>query len=236
MISLQDIFDNLSYGELEQLYIGGVGGGIQPKDYPKIISAVNLGLTALYSRFPMVEKELTIQQYDHITEYFLDTKYAQSNVGSVEPIKYILDSEFSPFLDDILRITAAYNELGEEVVLNDEYDSASWFTPSYDSIQIPYPLNDNTATFIYRANHPKIPLNVVDPSSVEVLVHATLFEALLAYVASRVYSARITQESVALGQTMAAKYEYICLQVELKNLLHTNEAAGNHKLDTGGWV
>lgn len=244
MITLNEIFDDLTYGELAQLYVGGAeSDGIPIAEYPKVISAVNLALTALYSRFPLNEKEVDIQQYDSITEYHLDVKYAVSNTGSTEPIKYIIDTVEDPFLDDLIRITAAYDEVGNEVPLNDE-DSVnitdgktnSWFTPSYDSIQIPTPVSTNKCSFVYRAKHVKIPLNTSDIPSVEVLIPESLREALLSYVGARIYSARGNESALGLSQALYSKYEGICVQVEQKNLLLNGSSNTNTKLENNGWV
>lgn len=243
MITLNEIFEDLSYGELAQLYIGGKGKGIPILEYPKLISATNLALTALYSRFPLNEKQLDIQQYDNITIYHLDAKYAQSNEGSSEPTKYILDTPELPFLDDVIRVTAAFNEIGEEVPLNDENAindidglSYSWFTPSYDSVQIPFPIGTNECSFVYRAKHVKIPLTTTDANTVEVEVPESLREALLTYIGARIYSSRGSESSLGLSQVLYAKYESICLEVEQRNLLLNGASATNIKLEFNGWV
>ncbi len=243
MITLNEIFEDLAYGELAQLFVGGEGTGVPTAEYPKIISATNLALTALYSRFPLNEKQLDIQQYENIAIYHLDIKYAQSNADSDEPIKYILDTVERPFLDDVIRITAAFNEVGEEVPLNDENAinstdglDNSWFTPSYDSVQIPYPVSTNICSFVYRAKHVKIPLTTTDANLVEVEVPESLREALLTYIGARVYSSRGSESALGLSQVLFAKYESICLEVEQRNLLLNGSSATNIKLEINGWV
>ena len=59
-MKLQKLFEHLTLGELKQLGIGGYEEykAIQEKDYPEIVSHLNLGLINLYTRFPMLEKEL----------------------------------------------------------------------------------------------------------------------------------------------------------------------------------
>ena len=78
-MTLQDIFDKLTFGELSQIGVSGNGTGISQEDYPKLISHVNLGLTDLYTKFPLREREVVIQQYDEISFYELDITHAQSN-------------------------------------------------------------------------------------------------------------------------------------------------------------
>lgn len=235
MITLEDIFEALAFGEFAQLSVAKAGK-INIADQPQVISAINLALTALFSRFPLLEKELVIQQYSHITEYILDVQYAQSNPTPIDVPKYIVDTPARPFMDDVIRITAAYDEKGAEVPLNDVTDDKGWFTPSYNSVQIPFPSDSNTSVFIYRAKHPRIPLTTTNPATVEVMIHASLVEALLAYTANRINTARGSETALKQAQYCLAKYEDICMQAELRNLLHTNDSAGNLKLYNGGWV
>lgn len=50
-MTLQEIFDQLAYGEFRTLSVGE--DGIQPKSYASMINHINLGLNALYKRFPL---------------------------------------------------------------------------------------------------------------------------------------------------------------------------------------
>lgn len=237
MLTLQDIFEQLTYGELAQLSVGGADtGGIQVKDYPKVISHINMGLTALYTRFPLRIKELTLQQHEQITLYKLDYAFAQSNTESTEAIKYIIDTANAPFLDDVLRINTAFDELGNEVQINDEDSNTSIFTPDYDTIQIPYPINTSAYFFTYRARHPKIPLDTLDPASVNVDIPIYLLEALLTYVVGRVLTSKGGTDGLTESGTYLNKFEALCRQVEEHNLMNSSSSETNTKLDDNGWT
>ena len=132
---LSEIFDQLTYGELASIAMGGAGAsGIVQTDYPAIINSINLGLTEIHKRLDLRREEIFVQQYDQIQQYYLEPKYAVSNLESDEPIKYITDSEENPFLGNVLRIERIINEGGVELYVNDENQYCTVWTPSYNSI------------------------------------------------------------------------------------------------------
>jgi len=231
---LSEIFEHLTSGELSQLALGvGDNGEIAPESYPKLISSVNLGLLELYKRFPVLEKQVIIQQYDAITQYQLLYKYAESNTESSEDPKYIVDTVLDPFLEDVLKIEQVYNELGEEIPLNNSEDDDSYFTPYVSTLQVPQPDSENATTILYRAAPEKILVAGLDPFEEEVAVPYQLLEALLFYVAARAHS------SIAAGSpadvTYLTKFENACAQVERFGLSQV-ENNSNVKPEREGWV
>jgi len=231
---LSEIFEYLSYGELSQLALGSADdGGIQSKDYPKVISYINLALIELYKRFSLREKQLIIQLDDSITDYKLHNDYAVSNTESAEPIKYIIDTAQVPFTNDVLQIERIKNADDEEFVLNDLDEDLSLYTPTYDIIQISYPEDETTMTVTYRAYPDKISLQGTSPSGTEVALPEQLLEALLAYVAHRAYGSMQTTEG-AQGTTYYSKFLAAVRTVkETGGILEINNS--NHRLDSNGW-
>jgi len=249
---LSDIFQQLQQGELSNLSMGNRDErGIRPCDYNKILPHINLGLTELYKRFNLKNNEVVVQQYDHIQTYHLDSRYAQTSIpnpitiplGGLEISKYyIMDSIYQPFTDDVLRIEAIHNELGEELYINqdrsyykgsDKYWSVN--TPAYNTIQVPYPENENQMIVTYRACH--VPI-VMDESSnlsrIHVPISQSYLEPLLMYVASRVYTNLGTNEGNE-GNNYTAKYEASMQRITELNLKN-NEDTFNIKLAENGWV
>lgn len=237
-MKLSEVFEMLQYGELANLSLSGdidEPVGIREQDYPALINHINLALTDLHTKFNLKEKEVVIQQYEGLPYYELESKYAQTNTESVEPVKYIMDTEFNPFVDDVLRINAAFDEGGCEIPINDENDCTSIFLNSYKRIQVPYPDPDNAMWITYRANHEKLSTSNPDLTK-EVNIPAYCVEALLSYVASRVHSQRTSQEAQALSVNLMSKYQMICTQIEEKNVLHNSPSNTNFKLGERGWV
>ena len=234
-MKLSDLFEYIVYGELSQLDISGTGDGVDPADYPKMTAAINLGLTALHTRFPIREEEVLIQQNDGITVYFLRYLYAASNSVSVEPVKYISDLGGAPFQENVLQIQEVFNEIGEEIPLNDEHDSTSIWTPGFDSLQIPEPNSANSIAVIYRANHDKLLVDAAtDITGIDVNIPASLVEALSAFVAGRFISP-MGKDGVAAGNNLFVKYETLLRQVEMQGIFNLDQ----HKRDNiteNGWV
>lgn len=233
-MNLNTLFEQLAFGELSQHRIGKEGV-INPADYPTLISHINHGLTALHARLPLQYKEVVLKQFKQITEYKLDTKFSVSENNPDVENKYILDTEERPFLDDVIRIQSAYDSIGCNVPLNDEYSTSSWFTPNPDTIQIPFPVDGNLGVIMYRANHPKISLDTTDPSSVTIDIPAVLEGALAAHVASRAYVALGNVTSGQLSSYYAQVYQSEINQVERLNLLQSSESNSDIKFAKGGW-
>jgi hypothetical protein len=240
-MTLLDIFKDLSYGELQGLAIGNLvpddnESEPDPKVYGQIMSHINRGLTKLYSRFLLSSKEIYIEQSEEIAEYLLDAEYAQSNTASAIPIedRYIADSVTKPFKNDVLKIEQCFDEEGNLLFMNDPTEEWSLYTPSFRSIQMPYPNEFNTIAVQYRAAHPRLVWTVaVDPSTVDVAVPESLYEALLYYVAHRASPQPIG--GVDGAQTFLQKYEMCCQAVEKQGLYIQAETA-NWRFDSFGWV
>lgn len=254
-MQLSELFEQLSQGELSQLKMGGRDDvGIRACDYPKILPHINLGLTELYKRFNLKNSEVVIQQQDQINTYYLETKFAQSSkpAGWTPPVMandgvytdpyYIMDSPIQPFTGNVLRIEAVHNEIGEELYLNqdrqywkgsDKYWAVS--TPSFNSIQVPYPEKENQMIVTYRADHDPI---IMDETSnlqeITVPISPSYLEPLLLYIAARVYSNLSSLEGNE-GNVYTAKYEKSMKQIEQLNLMNKDDTQ-NAKLDINGWV
>lgn len=232
-MTLGDLFEQLALGELSQHNIGS-SGQIQEKDYPKLISHLNLALTAVHTLLPLKENEVVVQQYDHITEYRLSAVYAQSNPDPDIEYKWIVDTVESPFTEDILRIEAVFNEVGGPVPLNDEYDNTSMYSPAPDLLQIPFPVSDNAIVLVYRANHPKIPLNTTDLTTL-VDIPTSIQEAVQAYMASRLYVALANPTSAQLSSYYNRKFKDQIAIVERYNTLQSSDTESNIMFRLGGW-
>ena len=237
-MKLSEVFEMLQYGELSNVSLSGDIDepiAIREEDYPRLISHINMALTDLHTKFNLKEREVVIQPVEGITFYELDSKYAESNNSSTEPYKYIKDSIYEPFLDDVIRVNSAYDELGCEVPINDENVCNSIYLNSYKRIQIPNAHEENALFVMYRANHPKLSSSKPNLDD-EVEIPAYCVEALLSYVASRVHTQRTSQESQGIAVNLMAKYNLICQQLEEKNVLHNSPSNTNFKLGERGWV
>lgn len=211
-MKLRHIIDSVKYGELTNI------SWDSPNRIPAIICFINQGLTDLYTRFPLLEKQVIIQQYPQISIYKLTRDFARTNHKSEQLHKYILDTPFEPFTEDILQVTGVYTEEGLPIPLNDTTNPKSFFLPSYNTIQIPN-ANENEATFItYKAKH-----NYIEPTTEdldqEVEVPPCLAEALYAYLGYKCLVSMGSADTVQLAQLYLQRYEQLCSGTNINNTL-----------------
>lgn len=239
-MTLQEIFDQLTYGELSQLSIGGGEvGAITENNYPKVLAHVNLGLTALYTRFHLKAGRIILELVQNRTDYLFNSKFARANTRSREQVRYLVDSASSPFQDDVLKIEEVKTDRGTILNLNDHEDLYSLSTPAANILRIPKPIVDlapgipdefktSWLEVVYRANHPKIVqgIGLFDPTRIQVQLPESHLQALLLFIASRVNTPTGMTGEYNPGNNYAMKYEAECAKlVELG--LQTDQGSGS---------
>lgn len=237
-MKLTEIFNALQYGELYNISISGdidEPRGINKKDYPLLINHINMALTDLFSNLSLKTSELTLQLSESISFYNLLSDHAVST-GDNGFTKYIEDTLEQPFKDDILRVNAVYDEIGNEVPIDNEYATNSVYLPSHNVLQVPEPADENTLFLVYRSNHEMLDTGLNDPSTVDVDIPAYCLEPLLTYVASRVHGQNPSQDSQVKSANLKAKYDMLLAQIQRNNLLHNDPNNSNIKLGVNGWV
>jgi hypothetical protein len=229
---LSEFKEYLSYGELSQLNAGALL--TDATQYQRLITSINLGLIELYKRFPIKTSEVVIQLHEEITNYVIHSSNAESQmpIGGDSDAYYVKDSSYYPFRDDILLIVQVFNEDGMEIPLNDENKQYSLFTSSHNSIQHPYPDDDNAITVLYHCIAPKLAVESTD-DSVDIDIPQQFTEALLNYVAYRMF-ASINMNS-AEATNYYAKFETSCAMVTNLGLIQKSNTT-NMKLEDSGWV
>lgn len=232
-MTIDDLFKSLSYGELQNLAIGGDGSGIiSIEHHPRLINITNQGLKALYTRFNLQENELIIDSQDDTTLYYLQVEHALSN-GDMSFEKYIRDTVEAPFEEDVIRVLRVYTEDGEELPINDPTQETSVYLPQHDCLQIPFPVTGNAYFVIYQAKHPK--LTTDGGISQEIELPLALEPALEAFVASRIYTSMNGQEHVAKGHSLFALYQMICDEVRAEDLAGTSQTQLQQRFELRGW-
>lgn len=248
-MKLQEVFDQLTYGELSQLSIGGNEMGvISPANYNRLVPHVNLGLTQLYKRFPLKEGRFKLELQSNRTVYPLTSKYAVSSRSSQELVRYIKDSLSAPFKEDIHKIEKVVASTGYEYSLNDESDEYGMFTPSATVLRVsldvadqvmdlPDELKTRMVEIVYRANHPLIIADGADlePDLINLELPYSHLEPLLLFIASRVHTPTGMTNETNMGNTYFAKYEAACQLLEVKGL-QVDQGSQNSRLYRNGWV
>ena len=231
-MTLADLFTSLSYGPLSNLAIGGEGSGAIPDQHkPRLTTLINQALTTICGRFPIFERELVLRVLDHMTTYPLKKIHANSDGTNV--VKYIADSSYEPFLEDVLKIFRVYDENGWELPLNDAEEGLGLFTPLPDTLHVTQPVSGNAYFVQYQANHPKLKWDV--PSQ-EILLPAALMQPLECQVAYLVLSPMNGQEHAVKAGEALQRYEMICQEIEGKDLASTSWISSTTKLNERGFV
>lgn len=227
---VEDILKDLQYGELAThgMFMENT---LSVENREKLIYHLNIALTALYTRFPLLTRELTVIQLAGRTLYPLESKYAVTDKVNVGYDKFILDNLDYPYNDDLIKVISVYDEIGNEVRINDSMACPVIFTPAANVLEIPQVTDTNALFVIYQAKHPKV------NTAGDILSLPINFKpALLSYIAHRVYSGGTAQEHVTKANEMLQKYELFCAQQREYGTDNSQEHERNVKPCLGGWV
>uniref|UniRef100_A0AB39ACI6 Virion structural protein n=1 Tax=Erwinia phage Fifi051 TaxID=3238787 RepID=A0AB39ACI6_9CAUD len=234
-MNVEQLFTNLSYGELSNLSLSADGSGsIQEERQPRIILYANEGLLRLYSRFLLLEKDVLIEMVEHITNYHFLKKFTESHHDpESEHYPYIKDLIGEPYEEDMLKILAVYNSLGQKVPLNDNERIDSVFTPRDKLLQVPRPIDGASLSVLYQAKHPTL---TIDDLQQEIILPVVLEGALTAYIAYKVFSHMNTDVSSQKAQEHIQIFNNICDEVEDRDMVGSSVATTNARFGKRGWV
>lgn len=235
-MTLDDIFNQLSFGELSQISIGNSDAGlVGMPDRLRVAASVELALAALYKRFLIKEGTVIVEMIDGLNTYVLDNKYSENSV-EVVPYKYIKDAT-NPFTNDVIKVERIYDESGLELALNVIDDPYAIRTPNLKTLVVPPDLKTSLLTVMYRASHPKFDrgLVVTSPEEVEIEMPMSYLEALLFYVAARITTPVGMTSEFHDGNNYMAKYEAACSELEAQNI-RVDTLGTNDRLVRNGWV
>ncbi len=240
MITLQEIFDTLATGEFANIKLGNSQlGTITEADYPKIVNAINLGLLDLHKRFPLRKGEFKIHQHADVSKYYLREAYygVLSEMGADYYIE-IPDDEDWP--NDFIKVEHLWEADGTEIPLNDaNYKDTGGFTPSFDVLAMTPRSVPIIVYAEYRAKYPKIEMTEnFEPSIVELDIPDFIIEALLFYVASRVFrgiASKAMEGETTSATTYHTLYRTACLEINQQNLVTANNDS-NQQFTNNGWV
>lgn len=236
-MTLGDLLQMLSYGELSNLSMANGGNGsIAAASRPRLELYTNEALLRLYSRFVLREAELVVALQENLSLYQLLPRFAVNFVAASpaenESLRYLLDLPSAPFVGDIIKILAVFDNCGHKLPLNDDGNCHSLFTPHANTLQVPCPKPGMTLSIAYQAKHPK--LQGVLEETVD--VPDILLGALTSYVAYKVFSHMNTEGSTAKAQEYLAVYEMICNDAVDKDLINSSISTTNVRFCQRGWV
>lgn len=198
-MKLSLILQQARSGELSSL-------SAKDKTDEKIVTYINLALIALYGRFQLATEEAIIRLRPDIakTVYTLDSSDHDVMVGN----RYLNDEEF-------MSIVAAFDEAGNQLVVNDTKDATSVLTVGYNQVQVPLLADSGYVSLVYRKN-PDLVVYVDNVGSAiddDVHLPLQLLEALLHYVGYRAHGA-VDGNVNTENNTHYMRFEKACQRAE----------------------
>ncbi|WP_269519474.1 hypothetical protein [Alteromonas sp. BMJM2] len=235
-MKLSEFFDHLSFGELAQYSIGTDDSGkIAVKDYPRMVSIINLGLTRLHVRLPLVVKRLNLEVTSDRKEYLLSSSVARTSMLPTDDVKdfYLLD-EGVVFEDNVLAVIGINDEDGTPIVFNNEFaEDTVLVDASRIKFDDPVP---GIYSITYQANHPRIPMSKrIDPETIDLDIPEYLVEILLQFCAGKVLGSGGNIESIQEGQVKMQIFEKLVAQIEESGMVPEPTPTAQRHRDSG-WV
>lgn len=230
------LVQTLSVQKLSALTMFGEGSGIVPEaQNPRIIAAVNTARDALFTRFRISQKMLTLAARTDTHTYYLRPEYAL-NSGSISPIKYIIDSPADPFLGGLARVERVYGPNGDVFSVDDDNNpTKSVFFIAHDALQITNPRDGDLYNFEYRAAPNHLDVGTVNPDSLLLDIPDPYWEAFLCRIAAEVSISLGGQDNTLRGANFMQAYEAQCQQLMLNNVDLSHQSVTNTRFKAGGW-
>lgn len=241
-MNVGDLFQDLSSGELRNLYMGSEGTGIiKIADRDRVIYFANRTLTRLFSRFVCQKFFLELVQIGGRKIYPIQLKYAVSDatVGNTNP-RFLIDSLEAPYPDRLVKIIAVktipLDEISEpeNITLNDTTSTSAVRLLSFDTLQFDKPVAGQRLMLELQMEHPKLLTPADENQRIE--VPPMLVEALHLKIAAGIYGSMNGQENVGKSSLLDAQFEGLVQLIEDQDLLQTTTSDDHNRLGKGGWL
>ncbi len=174
-----------------------------------IILHTNTAMNRLYSRFALRLRETDVETVEGQRVY-----------------------EVAP---DLIKILTVSDSDGVEFPLNVRGDRWAMQSTSDNELKVPVDLRAQTLTVEYQAGPDPLSLEDFD-LDFEIELPEVLHPALTAYIAAEVYGSMNGKEHAAVSAAHRDKFEDICTEVELRDMLTTEKTGKFSKFDRNGWV
>lgn len=207
---LTEILDSLAGSELANLNCVSNGAVIEAK-IPAIVTAINIGLVKLHTRFQLKKRLLSLTVTSGRLVYELDSSNAVSvNVGG-----YIQDVD-DPLTDDLIKILTMTSTAGDTIRF-DGFNGVMLLNPK--TFRFAKAPNNDTYVIKYVARPTKVVY--VNNTNIEVDLPDAYLPPLLAYIASRFYSPvgiALDSNRSSLDVSYLQRYETECQLLENKGI------------------
>ena len=200
-MNVQDIINDLQMGEFSELQLGD--SSLTTQNLPRFINLIQSALTEFHTKFLIRQEELVIQPIEGVVDYPLLADFALTS--EVAGTKFIMDSVYQPFNWKILQVLGAYDELGAEIPINAPNHICGVFISTPASIMIPAPVTARQISLVCRADH-----NELTGLSSEINIPLTMRNALLWFIASRVWATRKDEQAMSKSIQYMQRYLDAC--------------------------
>jgi hypothetical protein len=237
MIVLKDLFTLLATGEFSNISLSRNNtGGINESEYAKVIGHINLGLVEIYKRFKLMENELTLHVTPDLSVYYLqDDRVVVTTPNTTEYLEFLSGQTGV----NIIEITGVFDVDGNELVINNRHSTPSILQQSIDILKITKLTEAMALNIVYQAYPIKLVLDDdFDPETHILPISDVIVEALLYYIASRIYKPTGANNSTANADKSAGyqqQYELSCQKIDLLGLGIQNCDSEN-TFETRGWA
>jgi len=238
MITLQEIFNDLAYGEFAGMAVSNQKlGTITADKYPKMVSLINAGLLDLYTRFNLRTKEFNLHQRADKTVYYLRPEHVGDPLG-VDPDIYLDGTVEGGLENDIIKITKAYDDLGYIIRINDARYPDDIFLVEQDILKMKPRDPLIIVSLVYQASYPRIVItNDFDPAAIKLYFPSYLKRALMAFMAAQLYTGK-TSSSVEgqrnISSSFLYRYEAECARIQSLTLDYEVQE-DNNQFERNGW-
>lgn len=241
MILLKDLFSLLATGEFSNISLKkDKYDSLDEVEYGKVIGHINLALVEIYKRFPLKEEEIVLHATTDKELYYLRPKHT-AVLNRLGGNSYIEVPEGHDGYINIIELKEIYDSIQDRMVLNNRYLSPYIRQMSEDTLKITNLTADENFSIIYQA-HPS-PIILDDDFDIDdymLNIPKTIIEALLYYVAVRVYKPSGANNSTANADKSAGyqqQFELSCLRLEQLGLgIVSDTDTDPDKFERDGWI
>lgn len=239
-MNVGDLFQELSSGELRNLYMGAEGTGeLKEADKARVVVFANRALSRLFTKFVARRLFVDLVQIADRKVYAIRAEHAQSDASATNTSpRYLLDSVDDPFTDRLIKVIAARPEptdevpCPEDVLINDNALGVLKLL-AYDKLFFAEPVAAASFELELQMDHPKLSVPPVDTERLE--IPPALIEALQVKIAADVYGSMNGAENTNKSAMLDAKFEALVRLVEDQDLLQSTSSAVNDRLFKGGF-
>lgn len=239
MILLSELFEMLATGEFSNMALSrDHTGSIDEGEYSKVVNHINLGLVEIFKRFNLLQREVTIHADPSVSTYSIQPKFAV-DYNLVSLMKYLEKPDDYDGYFSVVKLLDIYDTDGTNYPMNDRHCEPAIMAMSHDTIKITGLEAATELCVIYQSWPTKIVVDDdLDPKEFNVSIPEIVVEALLYYVASRVYKPTGSNDSTANADKSAGyqqQYELACTKIGLYGL-DTQDNDTRDKITEGDWA